>query len=748
MADSIVRLKVDSQEYDQKLRRAAEGLQRYADGCRQVGGTLRVVEDETLAFVRAVGQMDTVSRSATGKLGEMKRTFTELASQYKQLTDEEKQSPFGKALAQSLDQLKTRINDSKGQLDDINKELNGSGGLSGALDAVAGKFGLNIGELTKFGGAMAAATTALKVAKDAFFASESSVDEWGRTVAASESVYEGFLNAINNGDISGYLSRIDQIVDAARKAYDELDRLGTMKTIQSPQMDRQNAENVRLRMMLMTGKYIAPAAGSGLKATKAEGTLLTPTEIKTLERQLHNGMQNIVKLTGNELKQTGKAIDAYYNKLAKQNGMTMAEFRKGTSSMAEFDKRVKGAKAYDEFEAKRRQAEVWAMSGHNLSYDQAAIINQRNPYAQYKGWSTFRVDKQGENSYNELVGLIRLQQQQTQQMYSNIGQAYRTINRADNRISGGGGGGGNTKDEVEAVSGSIDEQTKLVQELQKAWRAAADDDSRQKIKAEIEEQQYLLDRMTGKEKFNPANMRELTDLRGTTAWATSMEDMKRGKDGKWYDATAPVAPSELTFSDGLQNYMKYVEKLQVDAYKNSAKKDGMEDSKKVTSGLNEVASGLQQMGITLPQEVQKVLGVINGIMTVIEGVNTIIGVTQAAELTANTAAMVALTSALWANTATSIIPGFARGGIVPHAANGYYVPGNKYSGDTTPIMANAGELVLNRAQQGNLAAQLEGNNLGNLQLEAIVYAEQLRFLMRNNSKRRGKGEYITSKMRY
>ena len=48
MADSIVRLRVESQEYDAKLKRAADGLTRYADECRKVGGTLEVVEKDTL----------------------------------------------------------------------------------------------------------------------------------------------------------------------------------------------------------------------------------------------------------------------------------------------------------------------------------------------------------------------------------------------------------------------------------------------------------------------------------------------------------------------------------------------------------------------------------------------------------------------------------------------------------------------------------------------------------------------------
>ena len=138
MADSIIRLKVESQEYDAKLKRASEGLTRYADECRKVGGTLEVVEKDTLDYVRSLGRMDTASRTATGKLAEMKKAFVELSAQYKQMTDAEKASPFGKALAQSLSQLKTRIGESRSQLEGIKQEM--SGGLSGALDAVAGKF--------------------------------------------------------------------------------------------------------------------------------------------------------------------------------------------------------------------------------------------------------------------------------------------------------------------------------------------------------------------------------------------------------------------------------------------------------------------------------------------------------------------------------------------------------------------------------------------------------------------------------
>ena len=710
MTDSIVRLKVDSQEYDQKLRRAAEGLQRYADGCRQVGGTLSVVEDETLAFVRAVGQMDTVSRSATGKLSEMKRTFTELASQYKQLTDEEKQSPFGKALAQSLDQLKTRINDSKGQLDDINKELNGSGGLTSSLDDLAGKFGINIKQLVGWGTAIAAAKGAMDALKDAFFASETNVDEWGRTVAATEGIYQSFLQTINNGNFSGFLSGIQNVIDKAKEAYNAMDELNTRMTIISP-------ERVKLQTRATELKAIIRREGKDSEAGKAAQEAL-----RALEPRLSKSFEKESKLNFNAFRSQvdAKLAEAgiKLNKYSPIYQMLMLSFS-NDDLYNEFKKRGKGSVTTEFKNYNNNGTNTTLLGGYSKTVDTR-------------------------NLEQKLLDLFTDEWRKTYSPYltasfSAKGAAASTMLSDARYLKEGGGGGGTTKAEVEAVSGSIDEQTKLVQELQKAWRAAADDDSRQKIKAEIEEQQYLLDRMTGKEKFDPTKMRELTDLRGTTAWASS---------SLFTAGTAPVAPSELTFSDGLQNYMKYVEKLQVDAYKNSAKKkDGMEDSKKVTSGLNEVASGLQQMGIMLPQEVQQVLGVINGLMTVIEGVNTIIGVTQAAELTANTAAMVALTSALWANTATSFIPGFARGGIVPHAANGYYVPGNKYSGDATPIMANAGELILNKAAQGNLVSMLGGGGLQDLNLSAIITGEQIRLVLNNNGRRTGRGEYVTTNFR-
>jgi len=88
---------------------------------------------------------------------------------------------------------------------------------------------------------------------------------------------------------------------------------------------------------------------------------------------------------------------------------------------------------------------------------------------------------------------------------------------------------------------------------------------------------------------------------------------------------------------------------------------------------------------------------------------------------------------------------FASGGTIPHANDGYFVGGTHFSSDVTPIMANAGELVLNKAQQGNLASQLQGGGMQNLNLTATIKGEQIRLALNNNGRRTGRGEYVQSR---
>ena len=79
-------------------------------------------------------------------------------------------------------------------------------------------------------------------------------------------------------------------------------------------------------------------------------------------------------------------------------------------------------------------------------------------------------------------------------------------------------------------------------------------------------------------------------------------------------------------------------------------------------------------------------------------------------------AFLAAGAAAMATTISTVhqLTGFAEGGIVG---------GNSYSGDNIyggGAMVNSGELVLNKAQQGNLASQLQGNGMQNMNIAGRI----------------------------
>jgi hypothetical protein len=61
-------------------------------------------------------------------------------------------------------------------------------------------------------------------------------------------------------------------------------------------------------------------------------------------------------------------------------------------------------------------------------------------------------------------------------------------------------------------------------------------------------------------------------------------------------------------------------------------------------------------------------------------------------------------------------------------------------------MANAGELVLNKAQQGVIANQLQGSNNNNVEnRQPYVNGELIYLGLNNYLKRTGRGEIVVSK---
>lgn len=749
---SVLKLKVDDREYVASLKSAKQGMQDLQQSLQSAGKTFSDVDGKIVEYAKALGDMNTTSKTARGQINEMTQAFVELSKVYGQMTDQEKQSPLGKGLAESLERLKQRTIDSKNELGNLTRQLepakNGAESTGGAINMLKDKLMLNIDAMKLFSVGLQAAKAALDVAKDAFFASEANMDEWGRVMKSSQALYEGFLYALNNGDISGYLSNMSEIVRAAREAYNAMDTLQTMKTIQSPQFSKQEAENNRFRLMIQTGRWISAGDGRRSPLGLKDGDLLSPTQIKALERQLQNGMTTIVSLTKNELKQTGVAIDKYYNSLAKQNGISLKEFREGTSSWNAFSQKIAGYEAYKEWDRNAR-AEFARQGGQGfMNFD------KNNPYAEYRKWGTFRVDKMGENSYNELVGLIKQQQSQQSQMYSTIGQAYRTVNRAEGITvrglmgggSGGrGGGGGGIGTEVTYAADSIAAMEKRVQELTKKWReagAAVRDD----YKAQLDEAKKELAIMQNPGKaVNTAGLvglagASISSVGGTMNIPDNL-DIKAPLEKMNENLNRLIALRDNAMTSGeYQVYAKAVKSQEGDIAK--FKGEGANGNKivndigkvteqmgQITGGIGDITGGLEQLGVEIPEGINKAVSAIQAVSTILTGIAAIVTLIKGEQTVQTTASWV-----------DALIP-FSHGGVV-RAAGGYVVPGN-FGYDAVPSLLTSGEVVLNKAQQGVLASMLSDNGGGRGYTPSHVSGEQIWIALNAFTKRTGRGELVT-----
>ena len=158
-ANSILKLRVDSSEYDAKLKKAAEGLQHLAKSAHDCGGELLNLEKDEVAFIREMGSMNTSAKTAAGSIREMESTLKAMTLTYKQMSDAEKSGDAGKALSNAMAELRSRLIPAKQALAETEKEMrklnqevsasqNPFGQYGSIIDNIGSRFGIT-GNLTE-----------------------------------------------------------------------------------------------------------------------------------------------------------------------------------------------------------------------------------------------------------------------------------------------------------------------------------------------------------------------------------------------------------------------------------------------------------------------------------------------------------------------------------------------------------------------------------------------------------------------
>ena len=754
MADVITRLKLDSGEYDSKIKRATQGLLQTEQECRKVGGTLAVLEKDQLDYVRSLGQMETVSRSARGKVSELTAAFTELSVQYKHLTDEEKKGDYGKALSASLNQLNARIKETKKDLADVEKELKGvddsAGGMGEGMKTALAVMGGNL------------MTKAVSLAADLGSEVVSLMNQSAELARSAEGVQMAF-ERLNRADMLDNLRQATHktvsdldLMKAAVKFNDfglSLDELGTMLAFA-----QQKAKDTGQSVDYMVDSIVT---GLGRKSVMILDNLgLSAADIREKMEETGDMTKAVGEIIRERMEKAGDYVETASDRATQANVRLENAMLELGNSMQE----VFGYSGWDDMAADIKAGLVEVLndlvtdigevksafegldgSGAAFTDLAATIVDNVNPALGIllrnlgltkqaindilgltgkapsegggKGTGTTSTHTTNKPVYTAPGGYVEVTDENGKVIGGKHFDSFDN-NAVDNwkktlntTIKPKGGGSKGTPwapiamgdfTGIDITGRSVNDVTKDIQAAQAKFNAAGDEMGRSMAKAMIEALQ--------KEKDTIINEGDVTKGGFADAYSHDFgKDIARLEKDKIRSDNENKATTEKTMVGELQ---------------------------KITGGVEGMLSGLNQLGVDIPEGLNNVVSGLSGMLSVLQSINMIVGTIQSIQ------------------TVGTFLGIFGHGGIVGKAANGMVVPGNSFSGDNLrmPVVGggmigvNSGEVILNESQSGNLVNKLFSQQGGAVDVQPWVDGEKVYLGMNNTLQRKGKGEIVTTSM--
>ena len=586
-----------------------------------------------------------------------------------------------------------KIGQSKRKLDEFSQGGKSAGNV---LKDFSSKMGLSVGSLTAMTGAVAAATAALKVGTDAFMSSESNIDEWGRTVESAKGAYDVFLQTINNGNWSSFFTNLNDAIRGSRELYDSLDRLGSVKAnnqaaialtqqnIQQLRLRKQNGENVDGELKAATDR-LAKLQRQEVEAGIDAGTKQMVTTLKNAGIS-----EAMAKSAADEIAKGGQNVFDKYAQMVKD--LEAAGTGKG--------------QAVSKFFGLVNYYEEGTFNEANLNEE------QRKMYALAKAITERETTlQQGIATYAQAV----------QQGTASAREEFKNTKYG---LNGGGGGKGG---DLPPAVGSMDEIKKKITDLNKQLGAAVTEESRQNILALTEEAEQRLKGMQAATKGSGIDLRSVGKTSGNYLGIYKPEQKKEqkviGTQGI-HDQLSNAAAKIDT--KGIEKQAQELQKLA------KAAEVAQQNAAGAANAFSAIGSALS----AIEDPAAKVMGILAMAIANMAGTfaKSLEGTFTPWDWIAGAAA----------GTATLISSITAIQNATSRYANGGEIKGNSYSGDNLlmpmvgggAVAVNAGEYVFNRAQMGNLAAQLRGGSEHRMQeIRVKIENDQLVGTLRNANSR-------------
>lgn len=674
MADVITRFKLETTQFDSKLRDAAKGLQEVTRVAQTGGKDFVNFSQKAVESARALGQTASGATNAKDKVKDLVGAFNDAAKAYNNLTQKQQQSDFGKELSNSLVQLQQRIKEAKEELYGLGDAVKGGGG------GLFGEGGMMKGMLQVAGGNLItmAAGWVTGLAGDV----KDAIVQSAELARQAEGVQIAFAR-LGRGDILDGLREAThntvsdlELMKAAVKFNDfklPVEELGTMLAFA-----QQKAKDTGQSIDYMVDSIVT---GLGRKSLMILDNLgLSAAEIKEKMKETGDMTKAVGEIIREQMSKAGDYVETAADRAAKAN----VELNNAMLELGNTMQDVLGFSGWDELATKIKTEVVGAIQ--------------------------FTVETIGEakdawNSFMQTIGLKSATPKPVSSQPGPNGAYWETTDAQGNVTASGRWLNGK---QVQTGIGDVivtghTPETKTTRPRGGGSGKTFD---------------------ISKIAFNPdkANVVKPADfIEQPSVWKQYGEGIR--------SAFEPIKDEMENLTEFTPNFNPYIKNMEKMA----------EAANKQKMAFNLAGQAADSFGAALASIDDPAAKAAGSVISAIA--NIALGFSMAS-VNANTAgtgwgwlAWVAAGASAMATTIATIhsLTGYAQGGEVK---------GNSFSGDNIPIMANAGEVVLTKAMQSNLASQLNGGTQ-NLNLYGVISGENIVLTANRYLQRKGKGELVT-----
>ncbi|RHH74027.1 hypothetical protein [Parabacteroides merdae] len=586
-------------------------------------------------------------------------------------------------------------------------------GFSGSAEQVSefsGKLNLSIGILAKFAGGLGAAAGAFGVINEGLQSNAVYQDKFNELMSTGKGVVSQFFSSLYSGDWTVFNDGIMEAIENARTFAEEYRKVRKSLVVNKIGFEQKDALKNQLESII-------------------EDDSKTSEERKKAQRQLDKllimGIADIREMSDN----ANKALESMIKQVTGTGKFVNSENAQSIV-LRVYDENSDLRKTLEGYRAIRDMARESASN----SFAKFDISNYRRQIEARK-----QLDLMPEDQRNKYDELLRLADNLNEEMFNSFKDLFDELNDLNDKAGTWEKDRAGARDEILGIKvGSTSSKSEryspeigslaMAEKLLATWRDKFN-------KATTEEARSVANRMVQELNGRIVTMKVQYDVEYKYG---KREDVQSIEPGKNLGLNIPiVTPDFTTLNQQLQQYkknissdgIKLVDNNQVDTLNSMANLLGS-----INTLTGDGVAGWLSWSSSIMQAIAQVIPSLNNLTTA-----------QTKAAASGAAASVASIPVVgWIMAGTAVASVLAAIMSAPKFATGGIVPGISYAGDKVPVMANSGEMILNRAQQGRLFDMLNngGGRSSDVRVtgELVARGSNLVAVIRNSEK-------LNSKMR-